>query len=185
MALRQFARVTRLTIASAAEGVVRFAKLERVLATVCLLIPVLLIWFDNGNIRPSISEYYNMVKDQVFYFPLTVAAMLFVVNGVVKEKHVYNTILGAMLAGVILFNCHDTPVLHFAFASVFFGGNGVVILVYSSRKERWFKAIMVALILGAMLGCFAFHWFSLFWAEWISFAIIALHYMLESWGVID
>jgi hypothetical protein len=184
MKLRQFAQVTRENIITAADGVVRFAKLERVLSAACILTPAFLIWFDDGNIRPSISDYYDMVRDQVFYFPLTVASMLFIVNGVVKENHPYNTILGAMLAGVILFNCHDTPTLHGAFAAAFFGGNGVVILVYSSKKELWFKAIMVAIILAAMLGCFVFHWITLFWAEWISFAIISLHYILESSGAI-
>src|SRR5215472_1484321 len=87
-----------------ASGVMRFAKLERVLAGVCLLIPLLLIVFDDRGrtsmIRESISAYYNMKQSEVFYFPLTVASMLFVVNGVVKEKRTYNTILGIMLAGV-------------------------------------------------------------------------------------
>lgn len=185
MQLRQIASATRTRIARAVDGITRFAKLERVLAAVCLFIPAFLIWFDNGQIRDSISAYYNMQKDQMYYFPLTVASMLFVVNGVVKERHVYNSFLGVMLAGVILFNYVDKKTLHFAFASAFFGGNAVVILVFSSKKELWFKALLVAGIALSMLGCFVFGWFTLFWAEWFSFAIIALHYILESWGVID
>jgi hypothetical protein len=185
MQLREIASATRTRIATAVDGIKRFAKLERVLAAVCLFIPVFLISFDDGPIRDSISAYYNMQKDQMFYFPLTVASMLFIVNGVVKERHVYNSLLGVMLAGVILFNYEDTKLLHFTFAIGFFGGNAVVILLYSSRKERWFKAILVALISLSMLGCFVFGWFTLFWAEWVSLAIISLHYILESWGVID
>lgn len=150
-----------------------------------LAIPALLILFDDGPIRNCISAYYDMEKGQVFYFPLTVASMLFVVNGVVKQKRAYNTFLGVMLAGVILFNQDDARVLHAAFAMAFFGGNAVVILLFSSKKERWFKAFLVVGIVMSMLGCFVFEWFSLFWAEWLSFGIIALHYVLESWGVID
>jgi hypothetical protein len=86
---------------------------------------------------------------------------------------------------VILFNCIDSLIVHSFFAAAFFIGNGVVILLYSSKKERWFKAILFVVILISMLGCLVFHWFSLFWGEWISLAIIALHYILESSGAID
>ena len=62
-------------------GVTRFANLERVLAAFCLFIPVFLIAFDkgpfdDGRIRDSISAYYDMEANQVFYFPLTVTSML-------------------------------------------------------------------------------------------------------------
>ena len=185
MELRQMMSATRTHIARVVDGITRFARLERVIAAVCLLIPAFLIYYDNGPIRPSISNYYNMTKDQIFYFPLTVASMLFVVNGVVKDRHVYNSLLGVMLAGVILFNLVPTISFITCFATAFFGGNAVVILVFSSKKELWFKAALVAGIALSMLGCFVFDWFTLFWAEWFSFAIIALHYILESWGVID
>ncbi len=185
MELRKIASATRNVASNALEGVKRFVILERILAIVCLIIPVLLFSFDDGPIRDSISAYYDMDENQIFYFPLTVAAMLFVVNGVVKKKQVYNTFLGGMLAGVILFNHDDVSLLHAAFAVAFFGGNAVVILLFSSKKERWFKALLVAGIALSMLGYFVFDWFTLFWAEWLSFAIIALHYLLESWGVID
>ncbi len=185
MELKKIVSATRTRIARAVDGITRFAKLERVIAAVCLLIPALLVWFDDGRIRDSISAYYNMHSDQMFYFPLTVASMLFVVNGVVKERHLYNTFLGLMLAGVILFNYIDRKTLHYVFATAFFGGNAVVILVFSSKKELWFKALLVAGIALAMLGCFVFKWFPLFWAEWFSLGIIALHYILESWGAID
>lgn len=168
------------------EGIKEFGKLERILAIFCLLIPLLLILFDAGPIRESISSYYDMELSQVYYFPLTVASMMFVVNGVIKKKRAYNTYLGIMLACVILFSAEgNTELLHGLCAIAFFGGNAVVIILFSSKKERWFKILMVVVIFLSMVFCFLFHWFSLFWAEWISFAIIATHYLLESWGVID
>jgi len=185
MELREFASTARSSISKAIAGINRFAKLERVLATFCIMIPGLLIVFNHGQILPSISAYYDMREHEVYYFPLTVASMLFIVNGLVKNKHVYNTILGTMLAGVILFNCEDHAVLHEVFAAAFFGGNGAVILIFSSKKDLWFKMLLVAVICIAMLGWQPFHLFTLFWAEWVSFAIIALHYILESAGVID
>lgn len=185
MQFRKAADATLQRLEHVAQGIVRYARLERVLAAVCLVIPALLMGFDDGPIRDSISAYYDMEENQVFYFSLTVAAMLFIVNGVVKEKRAYNTVLGIMLAGLILFNHEDASLLHASFAAAFFVGNAVVILVYSSKKERWFKAILVAVIALSMLGYFVFAWFTLFWAEWLSFSIIALHYILESWGVID
>ena len=82
MTLREMVSSTSAGVANAVHGVRRFARLERVLAVVCLFIPAFLIWFDNGpfddgRIRDSISAYYDMEANQVFYFPLTVASMLF------------------------------------------------------------------------------------------------------------
>lgn len=185
MKLKQMVSSTAQGVTKAVQGVARFAKLERVLAFVCLFIPVFLIWFDGTPIRGSISAYYNMEENQIFYFPLTVAAMLFVVNGVVKHNHFYNTFLGVMLAGVILLNQDDYRILHGICAVAFFAGNAVVILVFSSKKELLFKGLLVAIILLSVLAYFLFDWFTLFWAEWVSFAIIAFHYILESRGVID
>lgn len=181
MQLRQLSDATSQRVVQYLDGFLRLALLERVLAAVCVFTPVLLIGFDDGPIRNSISAYYDMKEAQVFYFPLTVASMLFVVNGLVKHRQVYNTLLGAALAGVILFNHQDAGLLHAIFAVAFFGGNALVILVYSSRKERWFKALMVVVIALSMLGCFVFDLLTLFAAEWISFGIIALHYGIESW----
>ena len=180
MKLSRFVHSPRITLTDAIKDLTRLATLERTLGLVCIFIPFILILFDGLHIRNSISAYYSMSRDQVFYFSLSVAAMLFIVNGVVKEKHIYNTILGIMLSGVILFNCDAVPIVHFSCASVFFGGNGFVILFFSSKKERSFKIIFTAIIVVAMLGCFLFHWFSLFWAEWISLAIIAIHYFIEA-----
>lgn len=161
-------------------GLKRLATLERVLALVCITIPALLILVDGLPPRGSISEYYNMHRDQVYYVPLTVAAMLFIVNGVVKRKRFYNTVLGTALTGVLLLNRDDAHFWHIVCASIFFGGNGLVILFFSSRKERRFKIAMGIVIVLAMLGCFVFHWLSLLAAEWISLGIITLHYFIES-----
>jgi hypothetical protein len=181
MKLRQIGASASRSITRIVGGLERLAKFERILAIVCISIPFLLIAFDNWTIRKNISAYYNMEENQMFYFPLTVAVMLFIVNGVVKRRHIYNIFLGLMLAGVILFNRDDASLLHNGFAIAFFGGNAVVILLFSSKKELWFKALLFMGILLSMLGYFLFDWFTLFWAEWLSFAIIALHYVIESW----
>ena len=169
------------------DSITRFAKLERVVAVICLMTPVLLIYFDTPGepIRESISHYYAMTQNQLYYFPLTMLAMLFIVNGVVKDKSRYNTLLGVALGGVILLNRDAFPITHKVFAVLFFGGNGAVILLFTSRKERWFKVTLVGVIALTMIAHFALDWISLFWAEWISFGVIALHYILESLGRID
>jgi hypothetical protein len=185
MHLRQVASSTLRLVDKAKDSLARLARLERVLAALCLLVPGLLIWADGGTIRESISAYYSMEQAQVFYVPLTVAAMLFVVNGVVKDKRSYNTLLGLALAGVVLFNHDDFSLLHTAFAVAFFGGNAVVMVRFSPRKELWFKVLLVGGIVLAMAGCYWLDWFTLFHAEWLSFGIIAAHYILESLGLIE
>jgi hypothetical protein len=186
--LSNVASITASTLTKVAEisdGIKRFAKLERVLAALCLLTPALLIYFDNGTIRASISSYFNMKHNQAYYFPLTMIAMLFIVNGVIKNKKIYNTVLGVMMAGLILIDHDSSKFFHYLFAIGFFLGNAVVILVYSSRRERWFKAIMVGVMVCGALMHILLSWFTLFWAEWLSMGIISLHYILESLGIID
>jgi hypothetical protein len=185
MQVRQLATSSRRFVAKAADGLTRLAKLERVLAAWCALLPFALVSCDEGPVRESISAYYSMEQAQAFYVPLTVAAMLFVVNGVVKRKRAYNWMLGVALAGVIVLNHDDFPRLHTACAAAFFVGNAVVMVWFSPRKELWFKGLLVAGIAAAMAACFVLQLFSLFVAEWLSFGIIALHYILESWGYIE
>ena len=78
----------------------KWLVLERSLAAVCGITPFLLVFFDGGEVRESISAYYAMGENQVFYFFLTIASMLFVSNGVLKDGHWYNVALGVLLAGV-------------------------------------------------------------------------------------
>lgn len=173
-----------ISATKAIRNISNFAKLERILAFVCITTPIWLILGDNGSVRGSISAYYNMEKSVLFYVPLSVAFMLFLVNGVIKEKHWYNTALGVALAGLVLFNHIDYEVIHFLCAFVFFLGNAAVIVIFTPKDERWFKISLVAIIVAA-LAVWGLKIISLFWAEWISLAIIGLHYILESWGVIE
>ena len=172
------------------KGLLRFSRFERVLAAVCIGIPVLLIIVE-GEALTSISAHYETAggmsrENQWFYFPLTVAAMMFVFNGVVRRRHWYNVFLGLMLAGVILFNEDDFDLIHSIFAIAFFGGNFLVILFFSKGSpipgvsSSLFKGFFLAAIAMAMLGHFVFDWYSLFFAEWLSFAAIAIHYILDS-----
>ncbi|MBN1757599.1 MAG: hypothetical protein JW863_04740 [Chitinispirillaceae bacterium] len=172
------------SVASVVKGIREFSKLERILAAVCVFTPLLLVLGDNFTVRDSISAYFNMEKSVLFYVPLTVTFMLFLVNGMIKGKTWYNTALGVALAGLVLFNCIEYFLLHFIFAALFFLGNAAVIVIYTPKKELWFKIVLVAVI-ALSLGAWLVKVLPLFWAEWISLSIIALHYLLESAGVIE
>ena len=122
-----------------------------------------------------------------FYFPLTIAAFLFIVNGVVKHKSGYNIYLGLMLSGVILFNHIDFKVVHFIFAILFFGGNFIVVLVVKTgvfKKRNTEFLFDGTLILVAIISAFLFGFkvINLFYLEWISFAMITAHFSLLSYG---
>lgn len=161
-----------------------YARFERVLAAVLSLIPLFLIVFDGGAVRDSISDYYDMDLEQVFYVLLTVASMLFIVNGVIKHEHSYNTTLGVLLAGVILFNLDDATLIHNLFAIAFFVGNAVVIAFFSKGALRYkgtlLGAIGVAVVLFLLLD-----WFDVFWLEWVSLGAIAAHYILDSFDTVQ
>lgn len=170
----------RITNSRPMRALRKWSKLERFLAGLCLFIPVLLIAYDAWSIRGSISAYFSMEENQIFYVPLTVAAMLFLVNGVIKEKHAYNTALGLMLTGVILFDHVEVPITHGIFAGAFFVGNALVIVLFSTGTSKQLRWGFIAGIVAAAAAFAIFDGFTLFWAEWASFAIIGIHYILDS-----
>ena len=159
----------------------RFARLERILGALLVLTPALLISVDPDEIRDSISAYHDVSTPPAFYVPLTVGAMLFFVNGIVRHAHIYNTLLGLALSGVILFD-HDgkTSVPHIAFAAAFFGGNVLVMMFFSTNKSTLLKVTLVGGIAAASALWILTDWFTLFWAEWVSLVIVALHFILDS-----
>lgn len=173
-------KATKIGVA-AIKSLERFTKLEQNLAVLLAFTPLLLIWFDAGPIRDSISAYYNMEHNVIFYVPLTMAAMLLVVNGVInKPTQWYNWVLGVFLFGVILFNQDDFSLLHNIFAALFFISNVLVIFLFSSIIKLQFRVVLGLIIILALAGWYLFDAFTLFWAEWISLGIIALHFILES-----
>lgn len=160
----------------------RFAQLERSLGALLVFTPALLIWVDSGPdaVRDSVSAYHDVRWPQAFYVPLTVGAMLFFVNGIVRRAHAYNAVLGLALLGVVLFDHNAATVPHTAFAALFFGGNVVVMMFFSTNKPVLLKAALAAGIAAAIGLWLLTDWLTLFWAEWVSLAIIATHFILDS-----
>lgn len=156
-----------------------YARLERMLALVLAFTPLFLIVFSSGDIEPTISDYYDMKHEQVFYLLLIVAAMLFVVNGVINNEHGYNTTLGILLFGVVSFNLDDATLLHNLFAIGFFVGNAVVIAFFSKGAVPYKATLLGTLAVAALLFFFV-DWFDLFWLEWASLLVIAAHYYLDT-----
>ncbi|HSF84378.1 MAG TPA: hypothetical protein VLG28_01800 [Acidimicrobiia bacterium] len=159
----------------------RLARFEVALATVCLTVPAFLIAFDTWNVRGSISAYWDMSQNQVFYYSLTVAAMMFIVRGARAERHWYSAVLGLALSGVVLFNEQDWQPWHGILAAVFFGGGVLAIVKYSegpwaSKIKRPLLALAVlVLLMWKPLGVI-----SLFWAEWLAMVALAGHFIVHA-----
>ncbi len=172
-------------------GIKGWLTLERIIAIILLFFPFLLIavngWPTEG--KESISAYYLMNDPKnlwAFYFPLTIAAFMFIVNGVIKRSF-YNIYLGVMLSGVILFNHVDFKIVHPVFAILFFVGNFIVVLIvktgfFEKPTAEFFLdgALILIAVLSAIL--FGFQMINLFYLEWISFAMITVHFFLLSYG---
>ncbi len=151
---------------------------------VCFFIPFIVLYGDHWNLREHISGYFAMDQAQYFYVPLTVAAMLFVVNGVVREKHWYNVGLGVALASLVFFNHIDHWWIHNVSAAVFFVGNAAVFVLFTPKQELWFKVLLASIMIAGLAGHFLFGWYSLFVAEALSLWVIAFHFILEARGLI-
>ncbi|MEO8771585.1 MAG: hypothetical protein ABI402_15935 [Ferruginibacter sp.] len=147
---------------------------------------------DRWCFRTSISDYAYSTNSYLFGMLLCIAAMLFIFNGAVyfrgqqlldishKGKW-YNILLGLSLLGVICCPHRDWPHLHYLFAIVFFFGNTLVIGIFHNRKDRIKSIVMATLTAGFLLMTFFnIEGFTLFWGEWFSLAVIAIHFMLEA-----
>jgi hypothetical protein len=160
-----------------------FVRLERALAAILVLTPLLLLLVDDapGGVRASISSYHDIAAPEAFYLPLTVAAMLFVVNGVLKDGHWYNSAVGLLLSLLVVFD-HDgaSRYPHFLGAAGFFVGNVAVMIWFSKDKPRRLVVGLVGTIVASIALWLVTDWFTLFWAEWVSLTIIATHYLLDT-----
>lgn len=164
-----------------AGGLGRFARLERALGGLLVLTPLILILADDGDLRDSISAYHDVATPSAFYVPLTAGAMLFLVNGIIRDAHAYNVLLGLALSGVVLFD-HDgwTSIPHMFSAVGFFAGNVVVMLFFSINKSLPLKIVLVGGVAVAAVLWVSTDVVTLFWAEWVSLTVVAIHYILDS-----
>lgn len=180
----------------AAGKLAAFAKLERIIAVICIAIPALLALQDTGTLRKfrsSISNYVYMDAGHVYGMLLTIAAMLFIFNGVIyfkddakgecRNKHGrwYNVILGLAILGVIIFPHQEYKIIHHIFAALFFLGSTLTMIFFNDKhykKLNYFFALLSTL--GLMLYFYDKEILSLFWAEWFSLIAIAGHYLMVS-----
>jgi hypothetical membrane protein len=175
-----------------------FRMFEILLAAVCIVMPLFLRLADTDAVgfRTSISNYVYMPRSYIFGMQLTIPAMLFIFNGAVYFKNQdrlalapagkwYNIILGASLLGVVLLPHKEHHYSHYVFAAIFFIGNAIVIGVFHKPRYRIPSLIMSALTILTISLHFLIHTVSLFAAEWLSLAVIGIHFILEARGTIS
>ncbi|MDH5589998.1 MAG: hypothetical protein OEZ65_16200 [Gemmatimonadota bacterium] len=159
-------------------------ELEVVLTVICASIPLILLAAAGWPPTEAISGYHDEVSPELFYMPLTTAALLFVVNGV-RAGRWYNVALGVSLAGLTFFNTTDHHGLHVFFTLAFFIGNPIVFVVFSPKDELWFKWLLAIGMAAAIASWFVFGWIHVFWAESFSLWLIATHFLFEALGWIE
>jgi hypothetical protein len=162
----------------------RLKKLHIILAITLLFLPLVLI-IATGEVRSSISNYAYSSMNHLFAALLTIAGTMFIFNGTAYNSRWYNIALGLSLIGVALTPHYDFPIIHYAFASIFFLGSVAVMIGYTSKEQLKLKIQMASIIILALVFHFAFNWYSLFWAEWIGILPISIHYLGESTGKLD
>ena len=173
-----------------------FKYFERFVAIFCILMPFIL-WLADGGInhppRPSISDYVYMNHSYVFGLLLCIASMLFIFNGAVYYKSEpafnisqhgqwYNVVLGISLIMVICLPYQSFTIPHFIFAGIFFLGNAVVTGIFYKDKDRK-KSIALAILTVAAIPLAILNLISVLAAEWISLAVIGIHFILSTLGM--
>ena len=162
----------------------RIYNFDKWVVLLLITMPLILIAFDDWNVRTSISNYVYMKHNQVYYFLLIIGSTMFAYNGALWRKN-YQILLGATLLGVALTPHKEYVILHSISAGLFFLGSIFVMIYYSSKKQRIYKIYVGLFITVVMLLHFILKAYSLFYAEWLGILPIAIHYLGESKGIVD
>ena len=122
----------------------KYQRFDQSLALLCILAPAVMVIAEaiNDNqqtpARGSISAYHAMLPAGAFFIPLTIAVMLFIMNGWLVPGHRVHVIMGFYLLGVLLFDHDDLTVwLHFGFAGYFFLTGSLLEIVRHDSDETW------------------------------------------------
>jgi len=120
-----------------------YQRFDQAAVALCVLAP-LVMWLadaiNNGESspRPSISAYHSLLPAGAFFIPLTIAVVLFVVNGWLIPGHRVHVVMGAYLLGVLLFDEADaTQPIHFFFAVSFFFVGAFLELARHDSPDEW------------------------------------------------
>ncbi|MEI9917433.1 MAG: hypothetical protein WDO14_01360 [Bacteroidota bacterium] len=158
--------------------------------------------------QDSISAYVTIHDSFIFGALLSIAAMLFITNGLVywdehrknievagRGRGYINVILGVALQGVVLFPCNRLPGPHYFFAVTFFVGCAIATIIRSKGSKQQTKhKIMDYSIASIMVAGFilffgkAFfnwsgwlvNWVDLFGAESVGLWVIGIDFILVS-----
>ena len=161
----------------------RLTKIHTILPLILFVMPLLLELFS-WEIRESISDYAYSHSSNLLAGLLFSSALMYMYDGVIKDKW-YNLVLGISLIGIALTPHKDYPVLHYTSAALFYIGNLVVMIVFSSTKQRVYKITAGIFTLFGLSGYFVFNIYSLLVAEWIGLIPSCLHFIGETNGKID
>lgn len=185
--------------------VARFTRFEQVLAFLIMGDPIALFFFgettplsapcDPGAPMPcrdSVSAFYDMGHEPLFYMPLTISAAMFVFNAVLRREHWWNALVGVALAGVVFFNHDAYSLAHSIFAVVFFGATMLVVAWYLPKDLTGSTGVRIPItvpraartsaIFGAQILLFVIvsAALNLFVAEVLQLWIVGGHYILHS-----
>jgi len=161
------------------------------------------VWKDGCGFRFSISNYARSSRSYLFGLLYCLAAVLFLLNGVVyyknknedkeslnldKRGHWYNLAIGLSLLGVVFSPQCELPIPHNIFTGLFFAGNLYALFFASnpneSRVYKIIRKVMAVLILIAVAIAVILIYipgddkFTVLYAEWISLTFIGIHLIM-------
>ncbi len=144
-----------------------------------LLSPLILILVNGGKVEGSISAY-ALATPLTFAVLMTLIAKLFITEGATNKTNYFEIVIGLALLLLTLFDMEEWTKTHYTFAVIFFEGIVFNMIYYSSKRYRVSNILLGLALNLAMLGCFGFGWYSIFWAEWIALIPISAHKILET-----
>ncbi len=138
----------------------QYQRFDQAAVALCVLAPAIM-WIAEAVNDPevmwprfSISTYHDLLPAGAFFIPLTVAVVLFIVNGWLIQGHRVHVIMGLYLLGVLIFDEKDATLpLHYLFAGYFFFVGAFLDAARHNSPDDWSprKWVLMAPILPGFL----------------------------------
>lgn len=158
---------------------------EVIKALLLMLLPFILVLANNGEIRPSISNFVYYTES-TFKVLLCTTALLYFQDGYTDRRRWYNMILAICLVGVAYTPHLDIPFWHYLFAVSFFVGNDTVMIWFSSKEQRIYKIIVFLSTIPIYFLAVKYDKENMFfWVEAYMSIKLSLHLVGEKLGKID
>jgi len=144
-----------------------------ILMILTLLMPLILWWTRTDDLK-SMSAYANSGNNFYYHAMHMFASWFFLLQGAAKRRNLYYWI-GFGMGGILLTNMYVVPTVHNVVTAITLGTAVASMVFYSTKHNMSSNILMSVLAIGIFVLGYLVDSVHLFFAEWFSMLVIAVH----------